>query len=114
VEENAPLQILHVLVFRLALIFHFCLLTLVAYYYNPYLNVARARWGWAKAGIITVGARPNPSLLTIPEFSANPPGGVSLWTVGPVWDIPLETAGKRSYRISRKKELLLECFLGRW
>jgi hypothetical protein len=81
----------------------FRLLTLAAYYYHPDLDVARARWGGAKAGIITAAARPNPSLRIVPEFSANPPSGVSPWTVGPVLDIPIETAGERGFRIAEAK-----------
>jgi cobalt-zinc-cadmium efflux system outer membrane protein len=83
----------------------FGLLTLAAYYYHPDLDVARARWEVAEAGIITAGARPNPSLRITPEFSTNPPSGVSPWTVGPILDIPIETAGKRGYRIAQAQHL---------
>src|SRR5947209_42000 len=35
-------------------------LTMAAFYYHPSLEVARAQWGVAKAGIKTAGGRPNP------------------------------------------------------
>jgi cobalt-zinc-cadmium efflux system outer membrane protein len=86
-------------------VWDFRLLTLAAYYYHPDLDVARAQWGVARARILTAGARPNPSLQIAPEFSANPPAGVSPWTVGPLFDIPVETAGKRGYLIAQAQHL---------
>src|ERR1035441_1066823 len=40
----------------------FEMLTLAAFYYNPSLDVARAVWAEARAGIVTAGGRPNPSV----------------------------------------------------
>src|SRR5438094_8005283 len=37
-------------------------LTLAASYYHPSLDVARAQWSVAQAGIRTAGGRPNPTL----------------------------------------------------
>src|SRR5437870_3582606 len=43
-------------------VWDFPMLTLVAFYYHPDLDVARAKWGVAKAGVITAGQRPNPDV----------------------------------------------------
>lgn len=81
------------------------MLTLAAFYYQPDLDVARAEWGVAEAGVITAGQRPNPSFDFIPGFNADAAGGISPWTLGLSLDIPIETAGKRGYRISRARHL---------
>ncbi len=75
------------------------LLTLAAFYYHPDLDVARARWGVAEAGKITAGQSPNPSFGFLPRYSTNPPSGISPWYLAFNLDIPIETAGKRGYRI---------------
>ena len=77
-------------------------LTLVAFYYHPDIDVVRADWGVAKAAVITAGQRPNPQLLG-PTLGYNTTalGGVSPWTLGLLIDIPIETAGKRGYRIAQ-------------
>jgi cobalt-zinc-cadmium efflux system outer membrane protein len=80
-------------------------LTLVAFYYHPDLDVARARWGIAQAGVITAGQRPNPSVGFIPQYSVNAASGVSPWILSLTFDIPIETAGKRGYRIAQAKHL---------
>ena len=81
------------------------MLTLAAFYYNPELEVARAKWGVAEAGVITAGGRPNPSVNFIPQFASNPAGGISPWVLNLSFDIPVETAGKRGYRIARAEHL---------
>ncbi|HKQ37013.1 MAG TPA: TolC family protein [Verrucomicrobiae bacterium] len=80
-------------------------LTLAAFYFHPSLDVARAQWGVAKAGIVTAGGRPNPSITLTPEYSFNPPAGVSPWLPSVSFSVPIETAGKRGHRIARAKEL---------
>lgn len=80
-------------------------LTLVAFYYQPALDLARARVGLAEAGIVTAGARPNPSVDLSPTYATNPGAGVSPWTLGFTFDIPIETAGKRGYRIAQAERL---------
>ena len=85
----------------------FAMLELAALYYHPDMDVARARWGVAEAGVITAGARPNPAISLLGQHHSDTPGGVSVWTWGSSLDIPLETAGKRGYRI-RKAEHLSE------
>jgi outer membrane protein TolC len=80
-------------------------LTLVAFYYHPSLDVARAQWGVAKAGIRTAGGRPNPIVGVTPEYAFNAERGVSPWLATFSVDIPIETAGKRGYRIARAEHL---------
>lgn len=80
-------------------------LTLVAFYYSPELDVARARWIAAGAGIVTAGARPNPSLSITPAYSTNPPAGVSPWLPSIAFDVPIETAGKRDHRRVQAQQL---------
>ena len=77
----------------------FTMLTLAAFYYNPDLDVARAKWGVTEAGITTAGARPNPSVSFLDQHHSKYAGGLSPWTLGAGLDIPVETAGKRGYRI---------------
>ena len=50
----------------------FEMLTLAAFYYQPSLDVARAAWAEARAGIVTAGARPNPTLGFTPQYVFNP------------------------------------------
>lgn len=76
-------------------------LTLAAFYYHPSLDLARARWGVAQAAEITAGARPNPTISAGPQYNVNAARGVSPWLAMVDLDIPLETAGKRGYRIAR-------------
>jgi cobalt-zinc-cadmium efflux system outer membrane protein len=83
----------------------FPMLTLVAFYYQPDLDVARARWDVAKAGIVAAGGRPNPSIGFTPQYDANAASGISPWTLGFSFDIPLETADKRGYRVDQAKHL---------
>src|SRR5580765_2358394 len=46
-------------------------LTLVAFYFQPKLDVARAQWNLAKTGVKTAGGRPNPTLAVAPGYSLN-------------------------------------------
>lgn len=75
-------------------------LTLAALFYHPSLDVARAQWAVAQAGIETAGGRPNPTADFAPTYDANP-GGVPPWTLGLALDWPIETAGKRGYRMAQ-------------
>ncbi len=83
----------------------FTALTLAAFYYSPDLDVARAKWETARAGVITAGQRPNPSVTFAPEYATRSPAGVSPWILGSILDIPIETAGKRGYRIAQAGHL---------
>src|SRR5258708_28500765 len=76
-------------------------LTLVGFYYSPDLAVADARVREADAAVITAGVVPNPTAHVGPQFreaiSPNfPPWGIGSFTL----DLPIETAGKRGYRIA--------------
>ena len=79
-------------------------LTLVAFYYHPSLDVARADWAAASAGIRTANELPNPtagvSLLHEPVPDAPAP-----WVPALMFDLPIETAGKRGLRTDQAKHL---------
>ncbi len=77
----------------------------VAVYYSPALDVMRARWGVAEAAVITAGGIPNPAISLLGQHHTSTPGGISPWTWGISLDIPIETAGKRGYRIRRAENL---------
>ncbi|MGE5304624.1 MAG: TolC family protein [Alphaproteobacteria bacterium] len=83
----------------------FPMLTLVAFYYHPDLDLARAKWRAAEAAIITAGGRPNPTVGFTPEFNANTASKVSPWIFSPTFDLPIETAGKRGYRVAEAEQL---------
>jgi outer membrane protein, heavy metal efflux system len=77
-------------------------LALAALYYHPDLEVARAEWDVARAGIQTAGARPNPTLSVTPGYNfnhINAQPGLSPWVPIASLDVPIETAGKRNDRI---------------
>jgi outer membrane protein, heavy metal efflux system len=80
------------------------MLTVTAFYYHPDLDVARAAWELREAGITTAGERPNPAAGFTPQYHANP-AGLTPWTLTFFVDIPVETAGKRGYRIAGAKHL---------
>ncbi len=80
-------------------------LTWVALYYQPDLDVARAKWRVAEAAVITAGARPNPTLDFTNQYNVDAPAGVGPWTVGPTLNVPIETAGKRGDRIRQAQQL---------
>ena len=83
----------------------FSALTLAAFYFHPNLDVARAQWAVARGGETTAGARPNPVLAVTPGYSANAPKGISPWFPSVTLDVPIETAGKRRYRIAHAEHL---------
>ena len=80
-------------------------LTLVAFYFHPSLDVARAQWLVAQAGVKTAGARPNPSVTVTPGYDTQIPGNYSPWLVPVTFDWPLETAGKRGKRIAEAEKV---------
>lgn len=73
-------------------------LSIAALYFNPALDVARARVGMADATIVTAGARPNPTLSI-------QPGIPSPYLLSLDFSIPIETAGKRGYRVHAARNL---------
>ncbi len=84
-------------------------LSLVAFYYHPDLHVARAQLAIAQAARIAVGASLNPSASLAPAFNASTPPP---WILGLSFDIPIETAGKRGYRIAQAEHLTDAARLG--
>jgi len=80
-------------------------LTLVAFYFHPSLEVARAQWLVATAGIKTAGARPNPSVSVSPAYDSQIPGNYSPWLVPVTFDVPIETAGKRGKRLAEAEKI---------
>jgi len=80
-------------------------LTLAAFYFNPSLDLARAQWSAAQAGVQTAGGRPNPTLNLTPGYDFSAASGVSPWIPFFSVDVPVETAGKRGRRIAKAKHL---------
>src|SRR5258706_9498459 len=80
-------------------------LTLVAVYYHPNLELARAQWGAVRAGIRTAGARPNPTIGVLPGYDFNAANGLSPWIPILNFDWPIETAGKRGRRLAHAQQL---------
>lgn len=85
----------------------FPMLTLAALFYHPDLNVGLAQWEIAQAGTITAGQRPNPSVAYTPGYVniAVPSSGEVPWLHGLTFNIPIETAGKRGYRLVQAQHL---------
>ena len=79
-------------------------LTLAAFYFHPDLDVARAQWRVAEAGVKTAGAHPNPSVSVTPGYDSQIPGNYSPWLVPVTFDVPIETAGKRAKRIAETQD----------
>jgi outer membrane protein, heavy metal efflux system len=73
-------------------------LTLAALYYHPNLDLARANVNEARAGVLTARQVPNPSLSF--EDLAFTPGAAAgtAWTIAPIINFLIETAGKRAKR----------------
>lgn len=78
---------------------------LVAFYFHPSLDLARAQWNVATASRKTAAGRPNPTVSAQPGYNFSAAGGVSPWIPGLSLDWPIETAGKRGNRISRAQYL---------
>jgi outer membrane protein, heavy metal efflux system len=77
------------------------LLTLAAFHFNPDLAAARARLAAAEAGTATARQIPNPTVQLPLQYTLDPRDGGSSWTLGLAVDIPVETAGKRGYRVAQ-------------
>jgi cobalt-zinc-cadmium efflux system outer membrane protein len=82
-------------------------LTLAAFFYNPQLDIARARWAAAKGQERTAAERPNPALGLTPGFNSTTGhgGDISPWIMDVALDIPMETTGKRGYRMAEAQHL---------
>lgn len=77
-------------------------LTLAAFYYSPELDAARARYSASQAAVESAGERPNPTLTLPLQYTA---AASKPWTYGLALDIPIETAGKRGYRVAQAQQL---------
>lgn len=80
-------------------------LTLAAFFYSPTLDVARAQWETANAGVDVANAVPNPVLQLPFQYNSPNPGPGSPYTIGAALDIPIETAHKRGYRVDQASHL---------
>jgi outer membrane protein, heavy metal efflux system len=83
----------------------FEMLTLAAFYYHPSLEVARADWQVAQGGIRTAKGRPNPTVTVTPAYDNGIANSPSPWMPLIVFDLPLETAGKRARRTEQAEHL---------
>jgi cobalt-zinc-cadmium efflux system outer membrane protein len=81
------------------------LLTLIAFYYHPDLDVARAHLGAARAARRTAEAWVNPTGALDLEKVVNPTPGVPPWVYGLSLSVPLDTLWKRGYRIDQAEKL---------
>jgi len=85
-------------------------LTLAAIYYHPDIDVARAKLAASRAGVITAGQRPNPTLNFSGVFGTAaivggiPPAAIPA-TIGPVVNFLVETFGKRQARTEQAQNL---------
>jgi outer membrane protein TolC len=75
-------------------------LMLAALYFSPDLDVARSEITLAEGGVITAGARPNPTLDIAPGYSTF----TQPWLFDAVFGLPIETAGKRGHRIETARK----------
>ncbi len=81
-------------------------LTRAAFFYSPALDVARARWAVARGGVVTAGARPNPTASgAIGYNSTTPRDEITPWIPEGALDLPLEIAGKRGLRVAEARQL---------
>lgn len=80
-------------------------LTVAAFYYSPVLDVARAQWGVAEGGVITAGARPNPTATAALGYnSTTPTDQITPWIPEVALELPLDIAGKRGLRIQGARQ----------
>lgn len=80
-------------------------LTLAAIYYHPDLALARAQAETTDAATTTAAQRPNPSVNVSPTWISNLATTVAPWIIASYISIPIETAGKRDFRIAKAGHL---------
>ena len=81
-------------------------LTLASLFFHPDLDVARAQWGVARAGLKSAGESPNPTASASLGFNRSTPAGeITPWIPAAALEIPVETAGKRGYRRAQARHL---------
>lgn len=79
-------------------------LTLAALFYHPDMALIRAQADMAGAAGQTAAQRPNPSVAITPTWISNIADAVPWIFVGAL-SIPIETAGKREYRMDKSRHL---------
>ncbi len=77
-------------------------LTLAAYYFSTDMDVARAKAAVASAAIKTAAMKPNPSVSADSGYET---AAESPYLLGFNFSLPIETAGKRGYRIAEAEHL---------
>lgn len=88
-------------------------LSLLAFYYNPKIAVARAEWEVQRAGEITAGQYINPSLdFNMEHHSDKGAAPPAPWTLELLFGITLEFPGKREARIDQAEALSQAARLG--
>jgi outer membrane protein TolC len=81
-------------------------LTLASFFFNPDLDVARADWAVARAGLVTAGERPNPDVSVVPGYNSSTPASLMTpWILTLNLDFTIETAGKRGHRQTQARHL---------
>ena len=83
----------------------FDMLMLAAFYYQPSLEVARADWHLAQGGEKTAAGRLNPSVSAGTGFDNGIANNFSPWLPWIIFDLPIETAGKRRLRMEQSRAL---------
>ena len=81
-------------------------LTLAALYYHPEVEVSRTRLALARAGVITAGQIPNPTLKLSPGSGVLATEAPTAMTIGFLVTFVIETFGKREARIERARHLV--------
>lgn len=79
-------------------------LTAVALYLHGDMEIAQAQAATAEAGITTAGTRPNPSLSLVPQ-TTTPLRTYKNGTYSTNLDLPIETAGKRGWRLEQSRKM---------
>jgi outer membrane protein TolC len=76
-------------------------LTLVAFFYNPDLDIVRSQWAAARGALMAAGKRPNPGVTGGPGYNATTPvADITPWILSLNLDFTITTAGKRSSQIA--------------
>jgi cobalt-zinc-cadmium efflux system outer membrane protein len=83
-------------------------LALVAVFFRPELDIARATWHEGLAGEITAGGRPQPSAGVSVDRTERPDEGKSTpWSVGLNSAFEVELGGKRGARLARARAVTM-------
>ncbi|MGR9014788.1 MAG: TolC family protein, partial [Gammaproteobacteria bacterium] len=80
-------------------------LTLAAIYYHPDLALARSQAQTIDATTITAAQRPNPNMNISPTWVSNLAATAAPWIIAGYISIPIETAGKRGFRMAKTGHL---------